>query len=185
MNLKVYVQPFVASWISGAPVQIGQTCHIFSLPFYGSNQINYFFCDMPPLLKLACGDIFVNEMMVYRFATLFVTLPFMSILGLYIRIIATILKLSSKTGWTKAFSTCSSHIIVVLVFYGSATVTYLKPKSNHHEGIDKLPFIFIQFWPKSLICRTKMWERQWGNFFQNYWHCETFGKYKLFFQVFI
>ena len=97
MNSKVCFQLVVASWISGTPVEIGQTCQIFSLPFCGSNQINHF-CDIPPLLKLSCGDIFVNEMVVYIFAALFVTLPFMSILGLYIRIIATILKLSSKTG---------------------------------------------------------------------------------------
>uniref|UniRef100_A0A8D0PKF7 Olfactory receptor n=2 Tax=Sus scrofa TaxID=9823 RepID=A0A8D0PKF7_PIG len=142
MNHKVCVQLVVASWISGFPVQIGLTCQIFSLTFCGSNQINHFFCDIPPLLKLACGDIFENELVVYIFAVLFVTLPFLLILGFYIRIITTILKLPSKTGRTKAFSTCSSHIIVVLLFYGSATVTYLKPKSNQYEGIDKLLSLF-------------------------------------------
>ncbi|XP_046500536.1 olfactory receptor 10AG1-like [Equus quagga] len=142
MNHKVCVQLVVASWMSGLPVQIGQTCQIFSLPFCGSNQINHFFCDIPPLLKLACGDIFVNKMMVYIFAVLFVTVPFMLILGYYIRIISTILKLPSSTGWTKAFSTCSSHLIVVVLFYGSATITYLKPKSNQYEGMDKLLSLF-------------------------------------------
>uniref|UniRef100_A0A8C3VM49 Olfactory receptor n=1 Tax=Catagonus wagneri TaxID=51154 RepID=A0A8C3VM49_9CETA len=138
MNPKVCVQLVIASWISGAPICIGQTCQIFSLPFCGSNQINHFFCDIPPLLKLACGDIFVNELVVYISAVLFFTLPFMLILGFYIRIITTILKLPSETGRAKAFSTCSSHIIVVLFFYGSVTVAYLKPKSNQYEGIDKL-----------------------------------------------
>uniref|UniRef100_A0A8D1Y5B2 Olfactory receptor n=1 Tax=Sus scrofa TaxID=9823 RepID=A0A8D1Y5B2_PIG len=142
MNPKVCVQLVVASWISGAPVQIGNTYQIFSLPFCGSNQINHFFCDIPPLLKLACGDIFYNEMMVYILAVLFLTLPFMLILGFYTRIISNIPKLPSKTGQTKAFSTCSSHIIVVLLFYGSAAVTYLKPKSNQYEGIDKLLSLF-------------------------------------------
>ena len=60
MNHKVCVQLVVASWISGFPFEIGQTCQIFSFPFCGSNQINLFFCDIPPLLQLACGDIFVN-----------------------------------------------------------------------------------------------------------------------------
>uniref|UniRef100_A0A4X1TS51 Olfactory receptor n=1 Tax=Sus scrofa TaxID=9823 RepID=A0A4X1TS51_PIG len=142
MNHKVCVQLVVASWISGFPVQIGQTCQIFSLPFCGSNQINHFFCDIPPLLQLACGDIFVNELVVYIFAVLFVTLPFLLILGFYVKIISTISKLPSKTGRTKAFSTCSSHIIVVFLFYGSATVTYLKPKSHQYEGIDKLLSLF-------------------------------------------
>ena len=77
MSPQVCVKLVVASWIGGAPVQIGQTCQIFSLPFCGSNTVNHFFCDIPPLLKLACGDIFVNEMVVYIFAVLFVTLlPF-------------------------------------------------------------------------------------------------------------
>uniref|UniRef100_A0A8C3VUG5 Olfactory receptor n=1 Tax=Catagonus wagneri TaxID=51154 RepID=A0A8C3VUG5_9CETA len=148
MNPEVCVQLVVASWISGAPFCIGQTCQIFSLPFCGSNQINHFFCDIPPLLKLACGDIFVNELVVYITAVLFTTLPFMLILGFYIRIISTILKLPSETGRVKAFSTCSSHIIVVLLFYGSATVTYLKPKSNQYEGIDKLlSLVYTVFTP--------------------------------------
>ena len=139
---EVRIRLVVASWISAVPVQIGQTCQIFSLPFCGSNTINHFFCDIPPLLKLACGDIFVNEMVVYIFGILFVTVPFLLILGFYIRIISTILKLPANTGRTKAFSTCSSHITVVILFYGSATVTYLKPKSNQHEGIDKLISLF-------------------------------------------
>ncbi|XP_058383612.1 olfactory receptor 10AG1-like [Diceros bicornis minor] len=142
VNYKVCVQLVAVSWISGVPVGIGHTCQIFSLPFCGSNQINHFFCDIPPLLKLACGDIFVNEMVIYMFAVLFVTVPFMLILRSYSRIISTIWKLPSNTGRTKAFSTCSSHLIVVVLFYGSATVTYLKPKSNQYEGTDKLLSLF-------------------------------------------
>ncbi|XP_064145223.1 olfactory receptor 10AG1-like [Loxodonta africana] len=142
MNQKMCVQLVAGSWISGIPVEIGQTGQIFSLPFCGSNQINHFFCDIPPILKLACGDIFVNEMVVYIFAVVFVTVPFVLILGSYNRIISTILKLPSNTGQTKAFSTCSSHLIVVVLFYGSATITYLKPKSNQYEETDKLLSLF-------------------------------------------
>ncbi|XP_062951094.1 olfactory receptor 10AG1-like [Cynocephalus volans] len=142
MNHKACIQLVVGSWISGIPVQIGQTCQIFSLPFCDSNQINHFFCDIPPMLKLACGDIFMNEMVVYIFAVLLITVPFMFILGSYTRIISTILKLPSNTGWSKAFSTCSSHLIVVVLFYGSATITYLKAKSIQYEGTDKLLSLF-------------------------------------------
>uniref|UniRef100_A0A8C8Z9B0 Olfactory receptor n=1 Tax=Prolemur simus TaxID=1328070 RepID=A0A8C8Z9B0_PROSS len=142
MNQKVCMQLVAGCWISGIPVDIGQTYQIFSLPFCGSNQVNHFFCDIPPVLKLACGDTFVNEMLVYIFGILFVTVPFVLILGSYSRIISTILKLPSNTGRTKAFSTCSSHLIVVVLFYGSATITYLKPKSNQYEGTDKLLSLF-------------------------------------------
>ncbi|XP_029787261.1 olfactory receptor 10AG1-like, partial [Suricata suricatta] len=65
MNQKKCTQLAVGSWIGGIPVQIGQTCQIFSLDFCNSNQINHFFCDIPPILKLACGDVFVHELSVY------------------------------------------------------------------------------------------------------------------------
>nr|XP_026237892.1 olfactory receptor 10AG1-like [Urocitellus parryii] len=142
MSHKVCIWLVVGSWVIGIPVQVGQTCQIFSLPFCDSNQIHHFFCDIPPMLKLACGDIFVNEMVVYVFAVLFVTVPFMLILGSYSRIISTILKLPSNTGRAKAFSTCSSHLIVVFLFYGSASITYLNSKSNPYEGTDKLLSLF-------------------------------------------
>ncbi|XP_004585602.2 olfactory receptor 10AG1-like [Ochotona princeps] len=142
MKHEFCIRLVVGSWIGGVPVQVGQTFQIFSLPFCKSNQINHFFCDIPPMLKLACGDTFVNELVVYVFAVLFVTVPFMLILGSYSRIISTILKLSSNTGRSKAFSTCSSHLIVVFLFYGSATISYLKTKSNEYEGTDKLLSLF-------------------------------------------
>uniref|UniRef100_A0A4W2GM02 Olfactory receptor n=1 Tax=Bos indicus x Bos taurus TaxID=30522 RepID=A0A4W2GM02_BOBOX len=140
---EVRIRLVVASWISAVPVQIGQTCQIFSLPFCGSNTINHFFCDIPPLLKLACGDIFVNEMVVYIFvAVLFVMVPFLLILGSYSRITSTILKLPSATGRAKAFSTCSSHVMVVTLFFGSAIVTYLRPKSKNSSRTDKFLSLF-------------------------------------------
>ncbi|KAM8929625.1 LOW QUALITY PROTEIN: olfactory receptor 10AG1-like [Lycaon pictus] len=141
VNHKMCVQLAVGAWLSGIPVQIGQTCQVFSLPFC-SNQINHFFCDIPPLIKLACGDTSLNEMCVFAVAILFVMIPFLFILGSYVKIISTILKLSSARGRSKAFSTCSSHIIVVLLFFGSATITYLRPKSNHSARTDKMLSLF-------------------------------------------
>ncbi|XP_041503071.1 olfactory receptor 10AG1-like isoform X2 [Microtus oregoni] len=142
MNPTKCTQLAAGSWLSGIPVQIGQTCQIFSLNFCNSNQINHFFCDLPPILKLACGDTSVNELSVYLVAMLFVALPFMLILASYTKIIATILRLPTATGRAKAFSTCSSHLLVVFLFFGSATVTYLRPKSTHSPGIDKLLSLF-------------------------------------------
>ena len=142
MNQKVCVQLVTASWLSGVPVVIGQTWQIFSLPFCGSNTINHFFCDLPPVFKLACGDTFVNEIVVYVVTVVFVTIPFLLIVASYGKIISNILKLSSARGKAKAFSTCSSHLIVVILFYGTATITYLWPKPNQSEGIGKLISLF-------------------------------------------
>ncbi|KAF0873214.1 O10AG protein, partial [Crocuta crocuta] len=110
MNHKICVQLVAGSWISGIPVQIGQTFQIFSLSFCGSNLIDHFFCDIPPILKLACGDTFVSEMLVYTVAVLIVTIPFLLILISYSKIISMVLQLPSATSRAKAFSTCSSHL---------------------------------------------------------------------------
>ncbi|XP_044116967.1 olfactory receptor 10AG1-like [Neovison vison] len=142
MNHKVCVQLVTACWITGVLVEIGQTCQIFSLPYCGSNQINHFFCDIPPLLSLACGDTFLNEMLVFTVAMLFVMIPFLLILGSYSKIISTILRLPSATGRTKAFSTCSSHVIIVAMFFGSAIITYLRPKAKHSSKTDKFLSLF-------------------------------------------
>lgn len=142
MNQKVCVQLVTASWLSEVPIVIGQTWQIFSLPFCGSNTINHFFCDIPPVLKLACGDTFVNEIAVYAAAVVLIAVPFLLIVASYGKIISNILKLSSARSKAKAFSTCSSHLIVVVLFYGTATITYLQPKPNESEGIGKLISLF-------------------------------------------
>ncbi|XP_008848185.1 olfactory receptor 10AG1-like [Nannospalax galili] len=142
MNYNVCVQLVAVSWISGIPVEIGQTYQIFSLHFCGSNRINHFFCDIPPLLKLACGDTFVNKIAVYVVAVVFVMVPFLLIIFSYGKIISNILRLSSAKGRAKAFSTCSSHLTVVVLFYGTASVTYLQPKPSQSEGMGKLLSLF-------------------------------------------
>ncbi|XP_066110027.1 olfactory receptor 10AG1-like [Saccopteryx bilineata] len=142
MNYKVCVQLVVGSWIGGIPVQIGQTLQLFSLPFCGSNLINHFFCDIPPILKLACGNTSVNEAMVYAVALLFVTVPFLLILISYGKIISTVLKLPSATSRAKAYSTCSSHLMVVALFFGSVIITYLRPKTHGSARTDKVLSLF-------------------------------------------
>ncbi|MBZ3875018.1 Olfactory receptor 10AG1 [Sciurus carolinensis] len=76
MTHKVCLQLVAASWISGIPVQVGQTLQVFSLPFCASNVINHFFCDIRSVLKLACGETFTNELMIFVAAVLFVSAHF-------------------------------------------------------------------------------------------------------------
>ena len=142
MTPKVCLQLAVGSWVSGIPVQIGQTCQIFSLHFCHSNEINHFFCDIPPILKLACGDTFAHALSVYAVALLFVAVPFMLNLASYSKIISTILRLPTARGRAKAFSTCLSHLLVVLLFFGSAAIAYLRPKSRHSAGTGRLLSLF-------------------------------------------
>ncbi|CAO2596716.1 Olfactory receptor 10AG1 [Lemmus lemmus] len=148
MNNTFCIQLATGCWVSGVPVHIGFTYWIFSLPFCRSNQLNHFFCDVPPVVSLACGNTLMLEIVIYVIALLVVTIPFMLIIGSYVKIISTILKLPSATGRTKAFSTCSSHLIVVALFFGSGTITYLRPKSSYsakssHSALsDKLLSLF-------------------------------------------
>ncbi|XP_007519581.1 olfactory receptor 10AG1-like [Erinaceus europaeus] len=142
MNYRRCVRLAAACWISGIPVHIGFTYQIFSLPFCGSHQLNHFFCDVPPLVKLACGDTFVTEMLTYVIAVIVVTTPFLLILASYVKIISAILKLPSASGRAKAFSTCSSHLTVVTMFFGSGCLVYLRPKSSHSTGMEKILSLF-------------------------------------------
>ncbi|XP_006902361.1 PREDICTED: olfactory receptor 10AG1-like, partial [Elephantulus edwardii] len=142
MNSRLCVQLATGCWISGATIHIGFTYLVFSLPFCGPHQLDHFFCDVPPVLKLACGNTLMIEMLVFVLAFLVVTFPFVLILGSYIKIIATVLQLPSAKGRDKAFLTCSSHLMVVLLFFGSGTITYMRPKSTHSVGMDRLLSLF-------------------------------------------
>nr|XP_048288716.1 olfactory receptor 10AG1-like [Myodes glareolus] len=142
MNQTKCTQLAVGSWLGGIPFQLGQTCQIFSLHFCNANRIDHFFCDIPPVIKLACGDTSLHELFVFLVTVLLAAIPFLLILTSYSKIIATIMRLPTAQGRTKAFSTCSSHLVVVLLFYVSASITYLMPKSTHSAVSDKLLSFF-------------------------------------------
>ncbi|XP_074838188.1 olfactory receptor 10A4-like [Carettochelys insculpta] len=138
MSGRVCVLLAAASWFIGISVEVAQTTWIFSLPFCGSNRIPHFFCDIPPVVKMACTDTSKNEIVVLTVSVLFIMSPFLLIILSYIRIICTILRLPSAEGRHKAFSTCSSHLTVVTLFYGTALVTYLRPKSSSSPESDQV-----------------------------------------------
>ena len=114
---------------------------IISLRFCHLNQIHHFSCDILPILKLACRDTLAHEFSVCVVVLLVAAVPFMLILASNSKIICTILRLP-KARRAKTFSTCSSHLLVVLLFFGSATITYLRPKSNHSAGTERLLSLF-------------------------------------------
>uniref|UniRef100_A0A4X2JQA9 Olfactory receptor n=1 Tax=Vombatus ursinus TaxID=29139 RepID=A0A4X2JQA9_VOMUR len=143
MNHKLCVQLVVASWVIGVPVLIEETYQIFSLNFCGPNLINHIFCDSPPLFKLACGDTYNVEVSVHVAALIFIITPFLSIIASYGKIITTVLKLPSTSRRSKAFSTCSSHLMVVCLFYGSGSIVYLRPKSSQTDKILSLFYTIV------------------------------------------
>jgi olfactory receptor len=111
----------------------------FFLDFCGPCEIDPF-CDLPPILKLACGNTSHNEAAVFVAAVL--SRPFFMIIASYGRILAKVLVIPSPEGCHKALSTCSCHLLIVTLFFGSASATYLIAKASHSPGIDKLLALF-------------------------------------------
>ncbi|XP_003796669.1 olfactory receptor 10H2-like [Otolemur garnettii] len=127
------------SWAGGSVMGLVVTTAIFQLTFCGSKEIHHFFCHVPPLLKLACGDEVPLVAKGVGLVCIMALLGcFLLILLSYAFIVATILKIPSAEGRHKAFSTCASHLTVVVVHYGFASVIYLKPKGPHSQEGDTL-----------------------------------------------
>nr|XP_013008779.2 LOW QUALITY PROTEIN: olfactory receptor 1L3 [Cavia porcellus] len=101
------------------------------LTFCASNVIHHFFCDVNPVLKLSHSSTFVNEVVAMTEGLASVMLPFVCILISYLRILIAVLKIPSASGKCKAFSTCSSHLTVVSLFYGSIGYVYFQPLSRY------------------------------------------------------
>ncbi|ELV13091.1 olfactory receptor 10A5 [Tupaia chinensis] len=138
MNQRTCAKLVAISWFPGFPVGIVQTTWLFSFPFCGNNKVNHFFCDSPPVLRLVCADTALFEIYAIVGTILFVMIPCLLILCSYTRIAAAILKIPSAKGKNKAFSTCSSHLLVVSLFYVSLSLTYFRPKSNNSPESKKL-----------------------------------------------
>nr|XP_006112400.1 olfactory receptor 10A7-like [Pelodiscus sinensis] len=113
------------SWIGGFLACSISTVSISQFTFCGPNTIDHFFCDFIPLVKLSCNDPLLMETLAFSICLIFSLVPFLLTLVSYICIISTILRIPSSTGRQKAFSTCSSHLIVVSVYYGTVLIVYM------------------------------------------------------------
>ncbi|XP_042331565.1 olfactory receptor 10AG1-like [Sceloporus undulatus] len=142
MNRQLCLGLLSLSLILNIPMHAGQLYLLFTLPFCDSHEINNLFCDIPPLLELACTDTYINQVIIFAAALFLLIIPFSLILVSYLKIISAILKISSVDGRKKVFSTCSSHLTVVCLFYGSATIVYLSPRSKESVEINKLCSLF-------------------------------------------
>nr|XP_019583467.1 PREDICTED: olfactory receptor 10A3 [Rhinolophus sinicus] len=138
MNKRVFVKLVMFSWISGITVATLQATWVFSFPFCGPVEINHLFCETPPVLELVCADTFLFEIYAFTGTILIIMVPFLLILLSYVRILLAILMMPSTTGRQKAFSTCASHLTSVTLFYGTASMTYLQPKSGYSPETKKL-----------------------------------------------
>ncbi|NWU08875.1 O10A5 protein, partial [Cephalopterus ornatus] len=142
MNARVCLSLVLLSCCSGNVVSVVQTAWVFTLPFCGHRKINHFFCDIPPLMLLSCTDTSLYEKQIITATVLVIFTPFCLILVSYACIISSILKISSAESRHKAFSTCSSHLIVVTLHCASGTLTYLPNSSNSQDTKKVLALIY-------------------------------------------
>ncbi|XP_036786120.2 olfactory receptor 8G1-like [Manis pentadactyla] len=115
---------------------------LFRVHFCKFEVINNYFCDLLSLLELSCSSTYVNELLILVFSAINILAPSLTILSSYSFIIASILRIRSKEGRSKAFSTCSSHILAVAIFYGSAAFMYLQPSSASSTDQGKVSSVF-------------------------------------------
>ena len=137
MNSRVCQRLVLCCWISGLLIILPPLILFLNLKFCDSNIIDYFFCDASPILKISCSDTWLIEQLVIVSAVLTFILTLVCVVLSYIYIIKTIVRLPSSQQRKRAFSTCSSHMIVVSITYGSCIFVYVKPSAKESVAINK------------------------------------------------
>ncbi|KAM3924526.1 olfactory receptor 11L1-like [Leptodactylus fuscus] len=135
MDLTFCIKSVLLCWGMIFAVILTLSVSISSLQFCGPNTIDHYFCDLDPLLELSCSDTFFIKLIDMIMAVPFAVSPFTVIVVSYVYIILTILKIPSVTGRQKTFSTCSSHLAVVSLYYGSLLTIYLFPNTRNAKKI--------------------------------------------------
>ncbi|KAG6494554.1 olfactory receptor [Crotalus adamanteus] len=139
MRKEVCVLMAAAAWSAGFFPALMHAVVTAHLPFCGSNRIEHFFCDIKPLLKLACGSKYLNLMLLSIVTSCIVMGPFIFILFSYFYIITFLLvKVKSRSGWQKAFSTCGSHLTVVALLYVPVLFNYMIPTVGNSSKQDMI-----------------------------------------------
>ncbi|XP_027268068.1 olfactory receptor 8D1 isoform X2 [Cricetulus griseus] len=132
----------LVSFILGLLSAIAHTSAMMKLSFCKSLIISHYFCDVLPLLNLSCSNTRLNELLLYTIAGLNTLVPTISVTISYVFIFGCILRISSSEGRSKAFGTCSSHLMAVGIFFGSITFMYFKPPSSNTLEEEKVSSVF-------------------------------------------
>ncbi|XP_015990485.2 olfactory receptor 1L6-like [Rousettus aegyptiacus] len=138
MNPRRCLLLLIASWVGSYFHTLAYTILTARLSFCGPNIIHHFFCDVQPLLMLSCSDTSVNELLVLTEGSLVIMSSLICIIVSYIYITCAVLRVPSRRGRYKVFSTCGSHFTVVILFYGSILYVYLRPLSMYSVVKDRV-----------------------------------------------
>uniref|UniRef100_G3U172 Olfactory receptor n=1 Tax=Loxodonta africana TaxID=9785 RepID=G3U172_LOXAF len=128
--------------LTGFGNSVMQTALTMTLPLCGKNQVDHFFCEVPVMLKLACTDTSINEAELFSVSVFFLVVPLSLILVSYGHITRAVLMIKSAQGRQKAFGTCSSHVLLVIIFFGTLISMYLQPPSSYSQDVNKSIALF-------------------------------------------
>ncbi|XP_040275646.1 olfactory receptor 6N1-like [Bufo bufo] len=142
MTNRVCIFMVLGCWISGLFSILLPVIFISRLPFCKSHDINHFFCDLSPVIQLSCSNTKILEIFIFLTAIIVILGTFSVIVLSYFKIVISILRISTSTGKKKAFSTCASHLIAVLIYYGTIIFMYVRPKSKSNLDLDKQTSVF-------------------------------------------
>ncbi|XP_067399067.1 olfactory receptor 6N2-like [Emydura macquarii macquarii] len=137
MTPKMCTQLAAGCWICGFICPVIEVILVSKLPFCGPNEIQHIFCDFPPLLGLACTDTSINVLVDFVVNTFIILVTFLLIMVSYVKIIKAILKIRTAEGRKRAFSTCATHLTVVLLFFGSIIFMYVRLKKSYSLNYDR------------------------------------------------
>ncbi|XP_038620950.1 olfactory receptor 478-like [Tachyglossus aculeatus] len=142
MSNKVCVQLIATSYVGGCLNSVLFTICVFSLAFCRASEINHFFCDFPPLVELACSDVSLAQIITSISAAMVILITVPTIIISYVYILCTIMRIQASDGRQKAFSTCTSHLTTLILFYGTVTFTYVQPNSSRSLEQNKVVSLF-------------------------------------------
>ncbi|XP_006894084.1 PREDICTED: olfactory receptor 2B11-like [Elephantulus edwardii] len=142
MHRSLCQQLVAVAWVSGFGNSLVQVVLTVQLPFCGKRVLNNFFCEVPAMIKLSCADTTVNDATLSGLVAFFVLIPLALILLSYGFIARAVIRIQSSKGRHKAFGTCSSHLVVVSLFYLPAIYMYLQPPSRYSQEQGKFISLF-------------------------------------------
>ncbi|XP_004697289.1 olfactory receptor 2AK2 [Echinops telfairi] len=142
MSKTICLSLVTSAWASSSFNALMHTLYVFQLPFCSSRLINHFFCEVPSLLPLVCQDTSHYEYTILFSGFVILLIPFLAIIASYARVLTVVYQMSSGRGQKKAVSTCSSHLIVASLFYGTAISTYMRPHSLRNSEQEKVVAVF-------------------------------------------
>ncbi|XP_061446476.1 olfactory receptor 10G6-like [Rhineura floridana] len=140
MNRQVCLCLSIGAWFGGCLHSVVETYLTFRLPYGRGSQVSYIFCDIPAVLKLACADTSLNQLVILVDVEFVAVTCFLLILTSYVYIISAILRIPTAKGRQKAFSTCTAHVTLVLIYYVPVVYNYLRPPSQ--ESLDGVVAMF-------------------------------------------